>query len=865
MVQRIVIAWLILLSLDAKASQTLIKRCMFAPTSFTNVCDISATNLLGFDSVITDKTWPTISIGATTNGQADLGWSGWFQKGAISNGRWTNLTLNTYYQASMWFRLHAFSTDIGSDTPNADTSSQYSRIFNVGRAGDLNSMAFGVAGAGSLWFVNANGDTTNIASLKVNQDYYFAIAWRSRAGPVKDGGVFLGIGTLATNIYSFTNVACNNTLTWCEAGFGIGGSKWMSGRCTGVSLHTLTDFGSVGVPTDINPPSQARATYYINPSTGSDLNSGVYATNAWASAFQVQKLLRFGGARSGLVPWVYTVDDTTATPGSNPWAFNRGIMDGLIHPTGDRILLDTSGVVLRGTNCWTFMTNNVGVEIGSANLAPGEYRPWTLLSGTWTQYDAVNFPNIWKLANPRGQSNIVVWEDQKWLDNPTNTSGLVNLTTNLNSTPGSFWTDTTNVYVHPFASTNPNSDGKTYECSQWLYNNTTLSKYHTVELFDNGGYLHNLKLWGNVYRNQYTGTWDATYVVRLANNGPGVIGDTELRYGGKHVYGAVDGATNLYRFNYNCVFQQGPPWTDITGTSGSGNEVEFPTAGVGTRQAYFWNVNAATNSVIGSTTGGTLVRDGFFSHQSSGPYEAYSALHYFNCIGSISSADAMVTPGSLIISNCTSSLIASTPQITNALNIVVKRSYVDGPIYGGGGGTVTETINNRTDNLDQNLLMTGTWRFDGCTFDARSTTNTAGNLVMIKSDPSIAATISVSNSVILLPNNAADITLLRYKSTDTLNFNNNVWLPNAQAHVTSDTGTEKTWAQWQALPQDAASSTNNAAIDSRYRPYAKTPTWNVATDRGASIDYTGKLFQSRRTAGAYEYVTDNPMFLMFHR
>lgn len=94
---------------------------------------------------------------------------------------------------------------------------------------------------------------------------------------------------------------------------------------------------------------------------------------------------------------------------------------------------------------------------------------------------------------------------------------------------------------------------------------------------------------------------------------------------------------------------------------------------------------------------------------------------------------------------------------------------------------------------------------------------------------------------------------------------NVLWPKDPTALVTLDSlVTTNSWAVYHATYEPNSDSAD-PCLDTRYRPYAKTPTWNIGTELGPMTDYTGKMFQSRRTAGAYEYVTDNPRLLMFHR
>jgi len=144
----------------------------------------------------------------------------------------------------------------------------------------------------------------------------------------------------------------------------------------------------------------------------------------------------------------------------------------------------------------------------------------------------------------------------------------------------------------------------------------------------------------------------------------------------------------------------------------------------------------------------------------------------------------------------------------------------------------------------------------GNTFDFRSGSNTAAN-AFFKTSASVALSCTFSNCAVF-----ASGPLLIWKTGDTVASDNNAVVMLGNYFGSKDV-TLKTWAQWQALGLDTHSVTNaSLCLDAHYRPYAKTPCWNAGAEIGPATDLTGKLFQSRRTVGAYEYVTPQPSFLM---
>src|ERR1044071_160293 len=164
-------------------------------------------------------------------------------------------------------------------------------------------------------------------------------------------------------------------------------------------------------------------TYFVNPSTGNDANSGLSPSLAWK------------------------------TPGQ---------INGFSFASGDILVIDTSSAML-DISATNLTINTPGLTVKATNSTYWTCQLWVTLTNS--TFSAQGIPNIYQATtvNPTtfGQSNIVVWEDDKWMNHPLGGT-FASVSNNLATNTGSFWTDGTTIYVHPFGNTSPLTDGKVY-------------------------------------------------------------------------------------------------------------------------------------------------------------------------------------------------------------------------------------------------------------------------------------------------------------------------------------------------------------------------------------------------------------------
>jgi hypothetical protein len=112
--------------------------------------------------------------------------------------------------------------------------------------------------------------------------------------------------------------------------------------------------------------------------------------------------------------------------------------------------------------------NFVGYGTDDANgLFDG--RPYKQLANTnFSRPNAGTYPTVWGIADSEPRAGV--WEDVGWGGNetplvayaPVTAANLAAALPLLHATAGTFWTDGTTLYIHPWGNTNPTTDGKTY-------------------------------------------------------------------------------------------------------------------------------------------------------------------------------------------------------------------------------------------------------------------------------------------------------------------------------------------------------------------------------------------------------------------
>lgn len=829
--KRIAILALCCFCVVANASVTLLSRELFGSISTsTNVVPISVTNVDQFASVYSNLT--VIASGVKVTNSLGNGWTGLVTNKAY--GTW-NGTATGYVCG--WFCF----TSYGNNPSSA------SELFWV-HTGSGDFGIVGISPNGAIW---VGGRTNSTSLIPLYTWEFIGIAWNQRASDHKmDLKVY--VSTNLSILNASTNEASYSDIQTVNVGAGQTSSRW-SGKMSGLSFYAITDWSDVMVPSDLTVP-ESRAVWYWNYQTGSDSNDGRSSTTAFQSSQLLNRYLYYGFfAANTANPWQYVAGGDVAT-NLDPSLFVAGITNGTIRSNADRILIDTSAGAFPCNYSIVFAAQNSGLELTSANAGPAIITPMLQMTGS-TQYDAVNFPNVWIFTNAV-DARAVLWEDRRWMNNPIG-ANITAVRTNLNTTDGSFFTSGTTLYFSPFEhGVDPNATTNIYEVSRKLKDYTDTPQYGSViNTSANDTFIHNFSAGGVTFRNSSSGACDAVYVVQATGGGRSVLGDSHLFYGSNHSYGATDGPTNLFRLLYRSKIEQGPPWSP--NSAGYTSTVEFtPSTNAAPREMYYADVDFSIDSLIGSSTGtnylglspGTV---GFTSHGNGGTNQfVYSKMTMDRVTGSC---------GFGIASNV---LIRS--SLLDAVSMVqttIENSTIHGTLAGSGTNLIRNCllVPSLLIPFTANSVAYGAMGFENCTFDVAS----APLQTYFKS-------ASVTTNVLLLTNRnnvfLAAMPVFRTKTNDVIVSDHNAVVMIGQANFYYN-GNYGTWSQWKTeWSADANSITNTSAcLGPGYRPYTKTPCWNAGEELGPATDFTGKLFQSRRTAGAYEYVTPQPTLLMFHR
>lgn len=664
----------------------------------------------------------------------------------------------------------------------------------------------------NLTLYTSTNSMTGFMSIPIGQWFYLAMSF-TRGSRYTVSGWYKTSGSAVTQI--FTNLNGINNADFAAARFlrSNGGTSTLRGRMGMPSVYSISSVADVTYPTDLIDPVDERHSWYLNSATGDDNNTGLTVTNAWLSVAKINS----EATELGLFP---------STAG---------------YTSGDTVYIDTSGAsLLLGTNSLAPITRGLSIMPTPGQTAI-DLRAWTNVT-SWSKTSGST--NIYQSAV--SDLDIVVWEDDKWLSHSTTGTGWTTAVANaIDTNPGRFFADGTNLYLHPFGSTDPSSDGKTYTRSQ------------------RRGSAGQSAVVASGLDQRYVGfRISKTCLCRKNDNDPiaayGIQGDVSsggttsyedcfVDYYSKHAFGQTDGLSNGNVTWLRCQGENGSPYTAAGGQTAF---VSFNGTSTATNNAHYYIGCLATNviGVIGSTNGAVSNSQGaFITHNVSGGPQ-FASILVTNCNwsgGTFQDSSPVASGGLLVVSSAVNS-----PTLTSGGRITSSSITKNPPQATGRGGTVDNCI--ITANGTIGTLNSGNLTIRNCTIDIR----TAGNALFLRN---ATLTNTFENNVVIATASAAIIG--NASTNDVLVFRNNVYDGTGNIAYLYNSGAStnsRTFAQWVSLGFDLTSVNQNACLGPNYRPYAKTPTWNVGLELGPSTDYTGKLFQSRRTAGAYEYAPPIP-------
>lgn len=606
---------------------------------------------------------------------------------------------------------------------------------------------------------------------------------------------------------------------------GVPNITW-NGRIGGVSLYSIASFTDVAYPSDLIPPV-IPITWYVNPATGNDTNSGAYPNQAWQTAGKIDEA-----------------------------SVNCGLFPANNYTNGDKLFIDTSAGVLDLTQTnLTFATQGLNVMATNSTY-------WTnLIASTLTNSGFTLIgSNTYAYNIGSNQPNITVWENDKWMNHPEGASYLV-VSNSLATNAGSFWTDGTNAYVHPFSDSNPLSDGKVY----------TRSANQVAAIYLGASDMN--------FRDCYAGK---TAQINPVNNADGVFGyvvgtqtgfggnsviaHCYLYYGSKHILGMVGSSANANVIVQDVQCEQsGLPITSATawvlfmpGTPDETNNV----------YKFLRCRTDEPSGLIGSTAGTTNNQTVFIMHNSGSGIQ-FNSVTFDSCQMNGWVAWGICSNG--IVTNCIFGGVQTGATISN---IVINSKFTSGGvslIYNSASNTIVQNCIDIEAKLYVDPFNSPEpWQgnnviFQNNTFDfSKVYIPYSSQFGLIGRRGPLPNLIFRNNIVILNSSGGTNqfSAFQNFNGADSYSFSNNLYILGSSNWLSCNytngaSVTNLTFAQWQALGFDA----NSAVVDNPHLTSSYIPeTGSAAIGKGLNLsnfsttDYAGnpRPATGNWTIGAYQ-------------
>jgi hypothetical protein len=710
-------------------------------------------------------------------------------------------------------------------------------ISDTANAAKLLQMRFGGNERMGIWcrsntiIAQLMGGNQTIPLPVTNQWLWIGLAADNTAGSTFDVRAYYQTLGGAVTQFAITNRDFFGTFSGVtEARFGMegGGSQNPTVRMGAPSLHYFASFTDIAPAADIDAPEAPPYTWFVNTATGNDTNTGASPSQAWQSAAKIDQ--------------------------ESVWV---GLFPSPASTQGDSLVIDTSAadLDLTATNL-TFSTDGLRVSATNATY-------WTAkLDVTLTNADftAQGIPNVFQITTvnttPFGQSNIVVWEDDKWLAHPTGAT-WASVSNYIATNAGSFWTDGTTIYVHPLDDTDPTSDGKSYTRSIARSSDGFASAINL-----SAAYLYFSGLKGGKTAMARTTDNDplGAYVIGTGTGfgGTSTVANCFAYYSAKHAIGFVADADNSDLTVMDCNAEQGSPY------SGAGSQSIWVSFMNGANKSnnvhrYVRCVTVKPSGLIGSTNGTLLNYGGFLMHNS-GTGTQFRDIIFDSC--SIPYIATAVASNSYV-SNCIVGKITSEAVVTN----IIVRNRITGGNLADGVSLLTNSYIAHNVFASTNALVggqslgssaVGNSIWENNTFDLSGIpSGDATNRGVIQRNGRV--TLLFRNNAVIVPSGKQWTVFEGFDSADTLTISNNVYQLGSSNWVarnyTNSGASDRTFAQWQVLGFDVNSTNVSAiAMTPRYSPLPGS----IVIDRGVSLgiapDITGNIFTNRNDAGAVEHV-----------
>jgi len=838
--KKLTLLFFIISCIGCHAALTLVKREPFiGPGALT-----TASPGNNFTSV--SGTLTMVRVGPRTSSIPAPGWSADVRTAGPSNYRGTialSGATSTCGLWGTWVRIKSLPSSGGymSVLQLLDQTNNVVMDFTINSAGVISSSPYSRSVA---------PPTFTSPAITPNTWVWLAMAWQFQTG-----GLFpYGIRCMSMPLGGSLNIwgsadglgAQNNSFSSVNVGLGTGGAGPII-RVACPSLYSMTSISDIAYPADILPPVEQSNNWYVNPSTGNDSNDGATAATAWKTAAKITTESQYSGI----------LDSNAAGPGG-----------------GDVLTINTSSAPLViGASTLTFATKGLKVQPIAGQtyincqaeefLTNASFAPTAGLTKTYQTSDT--------------QQNVVAWENDKWMWHVKSvsygaaasiTNPQTSVTTNYASTgaaldavPGSFYTDGTNLYIHPFGNTNPNTDGNTYTRS-----------------INRGGGLAAVAFTAGNYRAIGFYVRKTTLVDSGDNDlgaycfQDGVLGGSGFSssveggyfaYGDKHCFGSTTGVTGSTLLVLNTECEQGHPYCEYGGQTPF---VSYSGATTADNIHTYRGCTCLTRSgLIGSTVGDPLGTGGdiILSHNN-GTGISFASITLDNCNFGSGSATLSVATNLNLIDHTQVSELNTSCISTNAQGITFAKQLVS--MQGGAASlTVQNCLIKPTVALSQTVptyygfMLFGTVLIEGCTIDLSGITGNSGSYFQQGTIQRLRPlNLTFRNNAYLVPSGENFPLLYNASNSDTLVFDHNAYNLGggtilARAYTVLSTSSDLTFTQWQSFGKDCINSSLNANLLLQNDiPQSGSPLINAGADLGSMADITGTVFPHRNTVGAYE-------------
>ncbi|HUD46110.1 MAG TPA: hypothetical protein VMR33_04735 [Candidatus Baltobacteraceae bacterium] len=668
------------------------------------------------------------------------------------------------------------------------------------------------------WFWLGMVDTVN-GSSHIAQAYAYT------------NGVFAAIGT------SVTFAAGSSTFTYGAGGtYNPSGSPYWVGR---YGMRTLCALGHAGDAAYLSsifgygPANNVKTQWFVSAATGNDSNTGL-AGAPWQTYTNFLTNLN-----DGVVFW-----STTNRPGH-----------------GDTVTIDNTSPLVFGDTQLYILAN--GVDLEFTNGAVQAYSiinadGWTVEPGYASVYYTTD-------GGSPDLLNIVCWENKQWLTHYTG-AGFSAVASELEAQAGSFYCDGTYLYVHPFGSTDPATDGNVYTRSH----NFGLDGSSAIICDASNIVINGLEEWGTAIAGAADNSGGTGYNLELQNiNGTNIISNCNLDYASKHAIGRTSVGTNTCVIYSNVTAGVCSPYNTIAGATS--DYVDYASAGFGNSYYYYNCTNLTNTGIIGGYGGvNTTISSSWQSH-SAGTSNQFSYGLFSNCVFCGAIVEQGVNDGIVILTNSTfDSATLACRTVANGCKTL------DGPLVINTTNSLVCACTNDIFHINFTGVSASYWYpFSGtqllvnCTIDCRPWTSGVGQnrAVFGWNGPSGL----VMENTIFQENSSSDFSVLyNFSSNDLVDFGTNLYQLGsggvvAKNYSNSVTGANYGFSGWQGIGKDNNSASDgNLELDTNEVPYASSPALAAAQSLGAFGDYTGQSFANRNSIGAYQFrtnyfVTQNPI------